>query len=189
MSNSVSGIGIRVSANPMACPSVSGLEGGEERDHAGVVLPPPLHRPVDDLLEYQAQALAGMAEGIEPAGLDQRLDGPLVEHLGVDPLAEVVEVDDRGPFASRSSTIRATSASPTLRTAARPKVMAPGAAALLAGSPALAAPEVGGEVGERAVDVGDECLDPERPALAEIDRRLVLVVLDVVRRLARYSTG
>ena len=35
-----------------------------------------------------------MAERIEAAGLDQRLDRALVEHGGVDPLAEVVEVDE-----------------------------------------------------------------------------------------------
>ena len=38
------------------------------------------------------QALAGVAERVEPAGLDQRLDGALVEHRQVDPVAEVVEV-------------------------------------------------------------------------------------------------
>ena len=41
------------------------------------------------------QALAGVAEAVEGAGLDERLDRLLVEHLEVDPLAEVVEVGER----------------------------------------------------------------------------------------------
>ena len=95
MSNSVSGMGVRVSAKPVACPAVSGSRVAKSEIDPGIVLPPALQGPVDDVLEDQAQAAARMAEGVEPARLDQRLEGPLVEDLGVDPLAEVVEVDER----------------------------------------------------------------------------------------------
>jgi hypothetical protein len=37
---------------------------------------------------------------------------------------------------------------------------------------------VGGELRQRPVDVGDEHLDPHRPALTQVDGGLVLVVLD-----------
>ena len=36
-----------------------------------------------------------MAEGVEGAGLDERLDSPLVERARVDPATEVVEVRER----------------------------------------------------------------------------------------------
>ena len=52
-------------------------------------------RRVDDRLEHEEQALAWVAERVERAGLDERLDRPLVEHDRVDALAEVVEVDER----------------------------------------------------------------------------------------------
>ena len=60
-----------------------------------VPLAPAGDRVVDDLLEHREQALAWMADVVEGAGLDQRLDRALVEDLGVDPLAEVVEVGVR----------------------------------------------------------------------------------------------
>jgi len=50
---------------------------------------------VDDLLEDGEEAAARMSERVERAGLNQRLDGPLVEDTRVDPLAEVVEVLER----------------------------------------------------------------------------------------------
>ena len=101
------------------------LQRGEEGHDPCVVLPAPREGPVDDLLEHQAQALAGMAQRVEGARLDQRLHGALVEHQGVDPLAEVVEVDERAVPLPLGHDQRH-QASPTLRMAARPKVMAPG---------------------------------------------------------------
>ena len=71
------------------------LERGEQRRDAGLLLAPALEGAVDDLLEDQTEALAGMAERVEGAGLDERLHRPLVEHHRVDALAEVVEVGER----------------------------------------------------------------------------------------------
>ncbi len=67
----------------------------EERHDAHVVLAAAGHGVVDDLLVHLQQALAGVPERVERAGLDERLDGPLVEDLVVDPVAEVVEVGER----------------------------------------------------------------------------------------------
>src|SRR5256885_11199916 len=56
----------------------------------------PLFRSgVDDALEGGEQPLSGMADRVEGTRLDQRLDGALVEHHGIDPFAEVVEVGIR----------------------------------------------------------------------------------------------
>ena len=152
------------------------LQGGEEGHDPGVVLAAPLEGAVDDLLEGEAQALAGVAHGVEGAGLDQRLDGPLVEHLGVDPLAEVVEVGERAaglPLGHDEGH------QGLADVAHRGQAEGDGAGAVARGADvALAGGEVGGELGQGAVDVGDQHLDAERPALAEVDGGLVLVVLD-----------
>ena len=79
-------------ASGVVAERVCGLERGEERGDAGLVLPAALERPVDDLVEHQAQALAGMTQRVERTGLGEGLHGPLVEHERVDPPAEVVEV-------------------------------------------------------------------------------------------------
>ena len=88
------GPAIRVpSQRPASSPTrLAGSSDGEQRGDAGLVLPAALERPVDDLVEHQAQALARVTQRVERAGLDQRLHGPLVEHDRVDPPAEVVEV-------------------------------------------------------------------------------------------------
>ncbi len=52
-------------------------------------------RRVEDLLVHRQQALTRMAQRVETARLDQRLDGALVEHRQVDAVAEVVEVGER----------------------------------------------------------------------------------------------
>src|SRR5581483_10398702 len=46
---------------------------------------------LDDALEHLEQALARMGERVERARLDERLDGPLVQRVRVDAVAEVEE--------------------------------------------------------------------------------------------------
>ena len=52
------------------------------------------------------QALARVAERVERARLDQRLDGALVEHRRVDAVAEVVEVGERTALLARRDDVR-----------------------------------------------------------------------------------
>jgi hypothetical protein len=57
---------------PVAGPFLAApLDRGKERGDAHVVLPPARQRPVDDLVEHQAQPLAGMTHRVEGAALDQ----------------------------------------------------------------------------------------------------------------------
>jgi len=63
----------------------------EEAHDAGLGVPAPGQGGVGDALEDHEEALAGMAERVEGASLDQRLQRPLVEHRRVDPVAEVGE--------------------------------------------------------------------------------------------------
>ena len=75
---------------------VGGAAAEVEQAHRSLVaLAPAAQRRVDDRLEHLQQTLARMAERVERARLDQRLDRALVEHGRVDPLAEVVEVGER----------------------------------------------------------------------------------------------
>ena len=67
------------------------VELAEQRHDTHVVFLPALHRQVDDLLVHLQQALPGMAETVECAALDQRLDRALVERLDLDPLDEIDE--------------------------------------------------------------------------------------------------
>ena len=63
----------------------------EQAHHAAVTLTPAFERDVDDLLEGSEQPAPGVAEAVEGAGLDQRLDRALVEHWFGDTLGELVE--------------------------------------------------------------------------------------------------
>ena len=67
----------------------------EQAHHALLPLAAAGQRGVGDVLEHAEQALAGVAERVERPGLDQRLDGPLVEHRLGHPLGEVVEAGER----------------------------------------------------------------------------------------------
>ena len=140
-----------------------GSEVAEEAHDAEVVLPPAGQGAVDDLLEHQEQALAGVAEGVEGARLDERLHRPLVEHRGVDPVAEVVEVGER-PARLALGDDQADEALPDVADGRQ----AEGDLALVEG----------GEVRGRRVDVGHQDVDAHGAALGQVDGRLVLVVLD-----------
>ena len=152
------------------------LQGGEERHDSGIVFAAALERAIDDLFVGEEQPLASVAHRVEGAGLDEGLQGPLVQDLGVDPLAEVVEVDEGAgslPFGhDEGDQGLAHVAHGGQSEGDGPRTVAPGA------DGAFARGEVRGELGQRAVDVGDLDLDAEGPALAEVDGGLVLVVLD-----------
>ena len=136
---------------------------------------------VDDLLEDEAEALARVAERVEAARLDERLDRALVEHRRVDPAAEVVEVDERPVRLPLGDDQR----DETLADVAHrrePEDDRP---------PDRPSPVArGGEVRRRDVDVGDEDLDAERPALGEVDRASCPCrPSPTTSSAARYSTG
>ena len=77
------------------------VDRGEEVELAlGLVAAAPEHG-LDDRLVHEHQALARVAEGVERARLDQRLDGALVQHRRVDAVAEVVEVGERPALVAR----------------------------------------------------------------------------------------
>ena len=166
----------------------------EERHDAHVVLLATGDGRVDDLLEHGEQSLAGVAHRVEPARLDQRFDGALVEHLGVDPLAEVVEVlegavlvplvDDEldqpgADVADRGQAEEDPVRSPVDRCAV-----------------AVGFGHHRSEVRQRTVDVGDGDLDAHGPALGQVHRGLVEVGLDagqkrreVLGRVVRLEEG
>ena len=64
----------RGSAAARRTPAPPSLELAEQRHHAHVALAAAGEGVVDDLLEHGEQALAGVAERVEAAGLDERLD-------------------------------------------------------------------------------------------------------------------
>ena len=67
----------------------------EQAHHALVPFATAGQRRVDDVLEDPEQTLAGVAEVVEGTGLDQRLDGSLVEHGLGNAFGEIVEADER----------------------------------------------------------------------------------------------
>ena len=71
------------------------LGAAEELELALGLLAAAGHGAVDDRLVHGEQALAGVTERIEGPRLDERLDGPLVQDVRVDPFTEVVEVGER----------------------------------------------------------------------------------------------
>ena len=148
----------------------------EEAEDARVALAATGQRGVDDLLEDGEQAAALVAEPVERTGLDQRLDGPLVQHRRVDAVGEVVEVgeapvgvalgDHQGheplaDVAHRREPERDDARTP--RRELRPRRRRVG-------------PE-GHEVGGREVDVRVQHLDAHRPALGEVDGGLLQAAL------------
>ena len=144
------------------------LEDGEEGGDAEVLLSTALERPVDDLLEDEAQALAWVAERVEGASLDQRLHRPLVQDDRVDPRAEVEDVLE-GPVGLALGHDALDEALADVAHGGQPEHD---------GAPALLGGPVRGELGHRAVHVGHEHVDPHGAALGQVHRRLVLVVLD-----------
>ena len=140
-----------------------------------------LEHGVDRLGVHEHEATTGVSEGVEGAGLDQRLDGALVADDRVDLGEEVGEVGEAALVAPRrddrgSTTLAADVAD---RGEAEADVLA-----------------ARGEVGVGLVDVGRQDLDAHAPALTEIERGLVLVVLDageqgghVFGRIVRLEIG
>ncbi len=124
--------------------------------------------------EGEAEPLPRMAERVEGAGLDERLDGALVEGARIDPPAEVVEVGERAPRLRGPRRCARRSPRPTLRTAESPKMITPEA---VSGRSVRCGPPDGGEVRGRGVHVRHSHLDAEGAALGEVDGRLVLVAL------------
>ena len=103
-----------------------------------------------------------MTERIESAAVDQRLDRAFVEHVRVDAIAEVVEVDERpAPLALLDQLGRHAFTDVAHRR-----------------EPEADRVALAREVAERRVHVGDEHRDVELAALAEVDRGLVEVGLD-----------
>ncbi|CAB5018750.1 unannotated protein [freshwater metagenome] len=115
---------------------------------------------VDGVGVHRDQTSTSVAQRVEGASLDQRLDHPLIAHADLDLGQEVGEVDIAslgGPGGNE-------------------RLDHPLAHVAHGRQPE---PDVGahrGEVGLGLVDVGREHLDSHATALSEVDRRLVLIV-------------
>ena len=122
-----------------------------------------------------------MAEGVEGPGLDQRLDGPLVEHHRVDPGAEVVEVGERAALLPLGDDAL-DQALADIADGRQPewdhRSGRTAASATSTGRLADSCTADGGELRARDVDVGDQHVDAPGPALGQVDGGLVLVILD-----------
>src|SRR5205085_2691896 len=106
--------------------------------------------------------LARMTERVEGTAVDERLDGALVEHARVDPIAEVVEVGERtAPLPLFDQLTRYALAHVAHRRQTEPDRV-----------------PFAGEVAERRIHVGYEHGDLELAALAEVDGGLVEIRLD-----------
>ena len=149
----------------------------EQAHHALVPFSPALQGGVDDLLEHLQQALAGMAEGVEGAALDEGFDAALVQHRGVHPFDELVErgeravavalVDDERdqPFADVAD-----GRQPERDQPAAPRRQRHLWRGLLHGQ--------GGEVRRGQVDVRGQDLDAHGPAVRQVHRGLLQAGLD-----------
>ena len=142
------------------------------------------------VLEDQAQALAGVAERVEGAPLDERLHGPLVEHDRVDPLAEVEDVLE-GPVgvALGHDALDQALAHVAHRGQAEDDGVRPAPGR-------LGRSMSGANSATERLTSGTSTSIPMRAALGEVDRRLVLVVLDrgqqrrhVLDRVVRLEPG
>ncbi len=160
------------------------VDRGEEVELPFRLVAATIEHAVDDRLVDEQQALAGMPEGVERARLHQRLDGALVQDRRVDAVAEVVEVGEGTTLLPRRHDVHDDAFT---HVADRRKAEA---------DRFTPWPVAHREVGERLVDVGDEHLDPQLPALVEEDGGLVLVGLDageqrgeVFDRMVRLQPG
>ena len=120
------------------------------------------HHRVDGLGVHQGQALARVAQRVERAGLDQRLDRLLVADLLRDLAQEVGEVGEGALLAAGGDD----------------GVDDVGADVADRAEPEADVVADRGEVAHRLVDVGRQHRDAHLAALGEVDRRLVLVVAD-----------
>ena len=138
---------------------------------------------VDDLLMSMQEALSGVAHGVERPGLDERLDRALVEHRGVAPLAEIVEVRERTVGVSLShQTLNQTLTHVADRretehdATSRPLRREPGCDPVRSTVLCIVAGighEHRLEVGPCHVHVGHRHLDAQHPTLVQVDSRLV----------------
>ena len=144
------------------------VEHGEQLELALGLLAATGHGAVDDLLVDGQQPLARVTERVEAARLDERLHRPLVQHRGVDPVAEVVEVDEGAALLALAD---------DELDEALPDV-AHGRQAERDGAAARLGIDAGGEVGLGDVHVGHQHRDAHLAALVEVDRRLLQAGLD-----------
>ena len=128
---------------------------------------------LDDALEHGAESLAGVTERVEPAGLDERLDRPLVQRDRVDPFAEVEEVGERSALLARRDDVH----DHAFADVAHRRQPEPDRTVLHH------------EVAVGRVHVGDEHVDAALATLVEEDRGLVLVRLDAREQGGQVLVG
>ena len=176
------------------------VELAEQRHNAHVVFLPALHRQVDDLLVNLQQALPGMAETVERAALDQRLDRALVERLDLDPLDEIDERLEGTALVPGSENLLDDALTDVPDRRHSEDDAARGGAPLLASLGVGATVPVGvghrREVHFRPVDVGHLDVDAHEAALVEIHRCGLELALhrreqrrQVLDRMVRLQVG
>ena len=160
--------------------AVPAAEVPEQRHDPLLALAPTAQGHVHDLLENPEQALAGVAQPVEGPGLDERLNRPLVDHLQVDPLAEIAEGLIRAaglPLGDDPGGVGVADVADRGQAEHDPPepgpLTGPAAARRLAGPGGK-----GGEIGAGPVDVGNRHLDPLDPALVQVHGRVLELVLD-----------